>query len=46
VTENPAEQVTRILAGMGRNPGCTDREIAKKLSNVRSSEVAAVRASL
>jgi hypothetical protein len=45
VADIPAEKVTRILACIGRNPGLSDRLIAKKLSNVRSSEVAAVRAS-
>jgi hypothetical protein len=46
VADIPAEKVTRILACIGRNPGLSDRLIAKKLSNVRSSEIAAVRASL
>jgi hypothetical protein len=44
VADIPAEKVTRILAAIGRNPGCTDREIAKKLSKTTSREVAAVRA--
>lgn len=34
----------RIVAALERNPGASNREIAKKLSGVRSSDVEAVRA--
>jgi hypothetical protein len=46
VADIPAEKAVRIIACIGRNPGLSDRLIAKKMSSVRSSEVAAVRASL
>jgi len=39
----PAEKVVRILAALGRNPGATNREVAKKMSGVTSREIEAVR---
>jgi len=46
IDDIPAEKVTRIIAAIGRHPGLTDRDIAKKLSKTTSREVAAVRFSL
>ena len=46
VANIPAEKVTRILAAINRNPGASDREVAKKVYNVTSKEIATVRASL
>jgi hypothetical protein len=44
VSDIPSEKVVRILACIGRNPGLSDRDIAKKLSKTTSREIAAVRA--
>jgi len=46
IDDIPAEKVTRIIAAIGRHPGLTDRDIAKKLSKTTSKEIATVRASL
>jgi hypothetical protein len=44
IDDIPAEKVVRILAAIGRNPGASNRDIAKKLSRTTSREVEAVRA--
>jgi len=46
IADIPAEKVTRILAAINRNPGASDREVAKKLFKTTSREIAAVRAAL
>lgn len=46
VANIPAEKVTRILAAINRNPGASDREVAKKVYKVTSKEIATVRAAL
>jgi hypothetical protein len=44
IPDIPADKVVRILAAIGRNPGLSDREIAKKVHKITSREIAAVRA--